>query len=168
MELLSITEIWKYFKWLPKFILRRLFTKKRLADLVIIDVMPRHQSVRVNLGEVALFDLRFQVINMTPFQIELDRAEIEFNCAGTRLKSQYIKKVEYQPGAIASLYIEGDIEPGKANQIAKQLNNNRSSISLHCEFNCPLHNFQKVQYNLEGVTPEFINANFRTKHESNA
>lgn len=161
MEFLSITEIWKYFKWLPGFILRRLFTKERLADLVIIDVQPRHQSVRANIGEVASYDIYFQVINMTPFQIELDRAEIEFNCAGTRLKSHYIKTTTYQPGEVASLHTEGDIDSAKADQIAKLYDKNSSSINLHCEFNCKLHNFTKSQHSLEGVNTEFINAQWR-------
>lgn len=161
MEFLSITEIWKYFKWLPGFILRRLFTKERLADLVIIDVQPRHQSVRTNLGEIASYDIYFQVINMTPFQIELDRAEIEFYCAGTRLKAQHIKKMTYHPGEISNLHIEGDITSEKANQIAKLYDKNSSSINIHCEFNCKLHDFTKSQHSLEGVNTEFINVQWR-------
>ena len=168
MEFLSVTEIWKYLKWLPGFILRRLFTKKRLADLVIIDIRPRHQSVTVNLGDVASFNIYFQVINMTPFEIELDRAEIEFNCAGIRLKSQHIKKTTYRPGEIATLYVEGDIDSAKANEIARHHDKNKSSINLHCEFNCQLHNFQKPQHNLEGVNTEFINTKWRNEQIENA
>ena len=97
MEYLSIIEIWKYFTWLPKFLMKRLFTKKRLADLVIIDIRPRHESVRVYLSNVSSYNIYFQIINMTPFQIELDRAQVDFSCVGTKLVSQYIKKETYQP-----------------------------------------------------------------------
>jgi len=161
MEILSITEIWKYFRWVPGFVMSRLFTKERLADLVLIDVKPRHESVRVNLGEVASYDLWFQVINMSPFPIELDRAEIIFSCIGTRLKTHYIKKTKYQPGEVSSLYINGDIDSDKADRIAKLYNKNTSSISLHCEFNCNLHDFTKTQDNLEGVNTIFINEQWR-------
>lgn len=92
MESLSIIEIWKYLKWLPKFILRKLFTKARLADLVLIDVQARHESVQANLGDIASYSIYFQIINMSPFDIELDRAEIEFLCAGVSVSTQYIKK----------------------------------------------------------------------------
>ena len=144
MEILSITEIWKYLKWLPGFILRLIFSKERLADLVIFDVKPRHQSVRVNLGEVATYDIYFQIINMSPFSIELDRAEIEFMCAGTQLKSQYIKKVEFSPGQIDTLYVSGEIESAKADQIARHYDVNGSYMNLHIEFGCKLHDFKKV------------------------
>ena len=163
MELLSITEIWKYFRWLPGFILRRLFTKRRLADLIIIDVQPRHQSVKVNLGDVASYDIYFQVINMSPFFIELDRAEIEFICAGTRLQSQYIKKVKFAPGGIATLYIPGDIDSAKADQIARHYKINDSYINLHVECNCKLHNFQKTQHNLDGVNVVYVNDSWRVE-----
>ena len=163
MELLSITEIWKYLKWLPGFILRRMFTKQRLADLVIIDVRPRHQSVRANLGDVASYDIYFQIINMSPFPIELDRAEIEYYCAGTQLKAQHIKKVSYAPGEIATLYISDEINEAKANQIARHFNKNDSRINLHLEFNCKLHDFTISQRSLEGVNTEFINSNWRVE-----
>ena len=58
MQLLSIVEIWKHLRWLPKFILRRIFSKERLCDLVLIDVQARHESVRVDLGEIELIGVR--------------------------------------------------------------------------------------------------------------
>ncbi len=161
MEFLSIVEIWKYLRWLPKFILRRMFTKERLADLVLIDVRARHEAVRVDLGDIASYDIYFQVINMTPFDIELDRAEMDFRCAGTIVSKQYIKKTIFKAGQVGSLYISGEVETPKAIQISRHFEQNRSSISLHVEFNCSLHNFTKVCNNLEGVNVHFMNAEWR-------
>ena len=163
MEYLSITEIWKYLTWLPRFVMKRLFSKKRLADLVIIDVRPRHESVRVYLSDVSSYNIYFQIINMTPFQIELDRAEVDFSCVGTKLVSQYIKKETYRPGEIATLYIQGDIESAKADQIALLHDKNPSYMHLHLEFNCKLHDFTKSQIHLDGVKPDFVNAEIRRK-----
>ena len=100
---------------------------------------------------------------MTPFQIELDRAEVDFNCVGTSLVSQHIKKITYRPGEIAVLHIKGDIGPAKADQIVQMHNINRSYLNLHFEFNCKLHNFVKTQYNLDEVNVEFINTESRRK-----
>jgi hypothetical protein len=105
---------------------------------------------------------------MTPFQIELDRAEIDFNCAGISLISQHIKKVTYCPGEIATLYIKGDIGSAKADQIARSYDKNRSYMDLHFEFNCKLHNFVKSQHNLDGVNTDFVNAEIRRKKLENA
>ena len=168
MDYLSITEIWKYLRWLPKFILRRLFSKQRLADLVLIDVQARHESVRVDLGEVSTYTIWFQIINMTPFEIELDRAEFDFMCTGAKITKQYIKKERFKAGQVASFFIEGEISSPKADQIARLHDQNRSSISLHCEFNCGLHDFSKTRNNLDGVNVHFINVQNRRQRLEHA
>ena len=161
MEYLSIVEIWKYLRWLPPFILRRVFSKERLSDLVLIDVKPRHESVRVDLGEVSTYTIWLQVINMSPFEIELDRAEFDFMCAGSKVTRQYIKKEVFKPGQMGALHVEGEISSAKADQIARFFDQNHSSITLHCEFNCRLHNFSKIRSNLDGVNVHFINVRNR-------
>jgi hypothetical protein len=168
MEISSIIEIWKYFRWLPKFILRKLFSQERLGDLVLIDVQARHEAVYANLGEIASYLICFQIINMSPFDVELDRAEIEFVCAGTAVSKQHIKKVAFKAGQIGTLLVKGEIETPKANQIVRHYKDNRSSISMHCEFNCSLHNFAKVCSNLEGVNVQFENAEWRKSTLENA
>lgn len=161
MEISSVIEIWKYLKWLPGFVLRKIFSKERMADLVLIDVKARHEAVRVNLGDIASCSIYFQVINMSPFDVELDRSEMDFLCAGTSVSKQYIKKTLFKSGEVGTLYITGEIEAPKANQMARLYKSNGSSISLHCEFNCKLHAFTKVCSNLDGVNVHFVNAEWR-------
>ena len=161
MEISSIIEIWKYLKWLPKFILRKLFSKERLADLVLIDVKARHEAVRADLGDIASYSINFQIINMSPFDVEIDRAEINFLCAGTSVSKQYIKKSSFKAGEVSGFNVTGEIETPKAIQMARHYKKNRSSISIHCEFNCSLHDFTKVCNSLEGVNVHFINAEWR-------
>ncbi len=166
LEILSIVEIWKYFRWLPKFILRRVFSKQRLADLVYIDLQARHTSAEVNLGEIAEQRLYFRVINMSPFDVELDRAEIDFNCAGVSIKTKHIKTQRFKAGEIGSLYISEEISSAKANQIARLYESNGSRIAIHAEFKCALQDFHKVLYNLEGVNVRFVNVQARTSVDS--
>jgi hypothetical protein len=161
VEISSIIEIWKYLKWLPKFFLRKLFSQERLSDLVLVDVQARQEGVRVNLGAIASYSIYFQIINMSPFDVELDRAEMEFLCAGTSVSKQYIRKTIFKAGEVGTLYVVGEIETAKAIQMARHYKDNRSSIFMHCEFNCSLHNFTKVCNNLEGVNVNFINAEWR-------
>lgn len=161
MDLLSIVEIWRYLNWLPKYFLRRIFTKERLADLVLMDVQARHEPVRANLGDIASYAICFQVINMSPFDVELDRAEIDFLCAGTTVSKQYIRKTVFKAGQAGTLHVSGEIDTAKAAQISRHHKDNKSSISLHCEFNCILHSFTKVRNNLEGVYVHFVNAEWR-------
>ena len=166
MEILSITEIWRWVRWVPKFILRRVFTQKRLADLVLLDVRARHDSVSVNLCEHPTCDIWFQLVNMTPYEIELKSAEFCLMCAGVEIKIQHIKRATFKSGAVANLHVKVDIPEGKANSIAKYVKDNRSSIDVHCDFSCSLHNFCKVAYNLEGVRVKYINESMRTPEKT--
>lgn len=157
MEFLTRLDIWRLLTWLPKWILRRKYSEQRMADLVTVDLRPRHNPVTVNLCSTPTYDLWFQIINMSPFEVELDRAQIEFTCAGTSLETSYIQRKKIKPGDISEILVTGDIHEGKADAITQRLGKNYSSISINMDFNCILHSFSKQCRNLEGVTPRFIN-----------
>lgn len=163
MEGLSITYVWKFLIWLPNFVLRKIFTKEHLADIILVDVRPRYDYATVNLGEVASFDLWLQIINMSPFEVELDRANIKFTCSGVSIKSSVLKKMILEPGKIEELYVTEAIPDGQANQIARHLDNHQSTVEMDAEFNCKLHPFSKSTGNLSGLRPRFLNDKIRTK-----
>ena len=161
MEGLSISSVWKVLNWLPPIILKRIFTKKRMGDLVLVDVRPRYDYATVNLGKVASFDLWLQMINLSPFNIELDRAELKFWCGGIIQKSSILKKYSLNSGQTLELYFSENISDDQATQIAQNLDNHQAAIELEIEFNCKLHNFSKSTGHLEGVRPRFINQDYR-------
>ena len=153
MEITSIIEIWKWFKWLPSFILRKIFNKARLADLVYIDIRPRNESFRVQLSEVSTYSVYFQIINMTPFDIELDRAEIKFNIAGSAIHYQHIKKYRLKSGQIGDLCISGNIDTSAASIIARLKDSNNCSLTMYALFKSSLHEFEKDNIYLSGINP---------------
>lgn len=157
METLARLDIWRFLIWSPKWILRLRYSNQRMADLLTVDLRPRHNPVTANLGTTPTYELWFQIINMSPFEVELDRAEIRFTCAGTSLDTRYIKRTTFKAGEIAEFQVQGDIPEGKANQIAQHHNNNASWISMDMDFNCKLHSFSKRSHRLEGVRTRFIN-----------
>ncbi|GMQ79372.1 MAG: hypothetical protein BMS9Abin02_1957 [Anaerolineae bacterium] len=160
--MISISAIWRFFTWLPSFILRKIFTKSRLADLILVDIRPRHENVTVNLGELASFQIWLQMINLSPFEIELDRAELEFQCGGAYQKSPRLKKMTIKSGEVVdNLYFTESIIESHANQIAKQLDSHQSSIEMNLEFNCKLHNFSKSTGRLSGINTRFVNEQTR-------
>ena len=165
METESWPGIWGYLTWLPKLFLRWKFSEERMADLVKIDICPRHENVRVDLGPIAMFQLWFQVSNQSPFEVELDRTQIEFQCAGTSLHVPYIKKIKVKAGGTEKFHVVGDIPDNKADQIAQYNDRNHSSISMDVYFNCRLHGFAKLYHRLDGVNPRFINEHVRLEKE---
>ena len=164
MEILAPLDIWRLLTWLPKGFLRRKYPEQRMADLVTVDLRPRHYPVTVNLCSTPTYDLWFQIINRSPFVVELDRARIEFTCAGTSLETSYIKRTKFKPGGILEILVTDDIPEGKADAIAQRHNQNPSFINMDMDFNCSLHSFSKQRHNLEGVMPHFLNQNTRSNN----
>ena len=158
IELTAISTLWKLFAWMPKFILRRMFTKEKLSNLIMFDVRPRYEYAHVDLGEVSKYTLWLQLTNLAPVAIELDRAEIVFGCAGAELKSSILKRDTIESGETMSIHVSGTLDSCNAAFIARTWGANNSYISANIEFNCVLHNFSKQTGRLEGVIPSFINA----------
>lgn len=145
------------FKWLIKW----KFTKDKLSEFVMFDIMPRNEPVMVDLGETPNFGLHFNITNQSPVDIELEQAEIEFVCVGVRLKSNYTKRRTIKPYKTEIMYVSESMNKGEAGKIEKRYKDDNSFISATLEFNCRLHNFSKHIPDLTGVKPEFINASNR-------
>lgn len=161
IETIPIQGLWKLLRALPSFILRWYFTPEKLAQLIYIDLRPRHDSTVVNLGQSATFSLCLQVINLSPFSVELDRASFRFWCGGSTLNASILKKKIITPGEIADLYLNEAIPEGLANQMAKQNESNRFSLDGNIEFNCKIRSFAKSIGHLDGINANVINAHQR-------
>ncbi|WP_036799522.1 hypothetical protein [Photobacterium marinum] len=157
MEGLSISTIWRLFKWLPGCVLKRIFTPEKLSKLIYVDLRPRHRQASMNLCEVPRFELYFQIINLSPFNVELDRAEVRFHCAGTISKTTSLMKKDLIPGQFESLYFDDAVHEGNANFISQNTDNLQPSVEIDMEFNCKLHNFSLKSGRLEGVNINLIN-----------
>lgn len=161
---IPIGSLWTLVKWFPPFFLKKFFSKSRLADLIYVDLRPRHESATVNLGESASFDIWLNLINLSPFDVELDRAEFRFYYCGVKIKSLVVKKQILRPGEINLLHVTEVFQDGQANQIARTCQSNSDSggsLSADIEFNCALHDFCKAIPSLDGIHPRLLNATQR-------
>lgn len=162
---IPIGSVWTAVRWLPAAILRRFFPKERLAALQYVDLMPRNESAMIDLGEAASFGIWLQLINLSPFTVELDRAEFVVWYGGTTLKAAVLRKQSMVPGQIQTLHLTDTITDGVANQIARQQDLNvgrlEGRVSGHIEFNCSLHSFRREIHDLSGIHIRTRNENAR-------
>ena len=162
MDSIAIAGIWRLLTWLPNFVLRRVFTQERLSELMLFDVRPRFDTSTVNLGSPASFDLWLQLINMSPFDVELDQALFKFYCHGVRFDIPVLEHMRFKSGEIKAFMIDGSINEEQAAQIARHLDSlNHASLSGVMEFNCTLHSFSKNCWQLNGIKPRMVNGNYR-------
>jgi hypothetical protein len=167
IETIPIQGLWRLLRVLPGFVLRWHFTPEKLAQLIYIDLRPRHDSALVDLGQSASFRLCLQAINLSPFSVELDRASFRFWCGGATLNASILKKQVIAPGEIVDLYLDDTIPDGYANQMAIQIKanrlvlDNRFALDGNIEFNCKIRSFAKSIGHLDGINVKVYNDQFR-------
>lgn len=155
---IPIQSIWPLLRHLPSWLLRRFFPREKLSKLIYIDVLPRHDSAVVDLGTTATFTLWFQAINLSPFEVELDRAEVQFWIGGAVLSAALLRRQRIAPGEIVSFHVKQPIPSDScAEQIARLYKGNRPAVSGRIEFNCALHPFSKDLGHLDGVHVDVMN-----------
>lgn len=164
VDISSIKGLWPILSrapWLVALVLRKYFTPTRLAGLVYVDLYPRHESARVDLGQVAGFQIHLHVINLSPVELELEQANFNFYCGGVRLESILVKKQRIAPGADTSLFLSGPISDGQANQIARLYRQNESSLDGNIEFKCAVRSFARAINRLDGIRLAVVNESQR-------
>lgn len=157
LEAIPVKTLWPFIKWLPRALLRHFFPEERLSGLIYIDLRPRHEAATVDLGPSANYTLWLQLINLSPFEVELDRAGFRLWAGGTILKSSILKKQRIRPGEITTLHVYDTIPDGHAGQIAENIEHNYFALEGDIEFTCSVRPFAKSMGHLDGIRPRIIN-----------
>ena len=164
IELISVQGLWPLVRrvpWLSALLARWYFTVDRLAGLVYVDLYPRHEAAHVDLGLVATFQLHLQIINLSPFELELEQANFHFWVGGVKLEVIVVKKQRIASGASTSLFLSGNLNDGQANQIAMHHKQNSASLDGNIEFKCRVSSFARQVPQLSGVQVVVINEKHR-------
>jgi hypothetical protein len=149
--------------WLPPFLLRWYYTPTRLAQLVYVDLMPRNESALLNLGPAATFRVAMQVINLSPFSVELDRAVIRLNCGTSPLEASNLERRTIRPGEVTAVYFQSVIADGHAEQIVQWSPDNSCGVDGVFEFNSRLHQFTRQVPHLSGIHFKRVNEHIRKR-----
>lgn len=161
IETIPIKSLWGLLRWLPGFLIRWHFSPEKLGKLIYADIQPRHESALINLGDSAYFTVYLQVINLSPFSVELDRASFRFWCGGVTLNASILKRQTIAPGEITSLYIHEAIPDGYAIQITKNHKGNLVALDGNIEFNSKVRSFAKNICHLDGISLRILNDHVR-------
>lgn len=158
---IPIQTIWTALRWLPGFLLQWYFTRDKMAQLIYCDLRPRHDPLTVDLGQPPTYTIWLQVINLSPFEIELDRASFQFWCDGSILNASILERKKIAPGEITSIVIRDVIPDSHANHIARNIENSQFALEGNIEFNSKITPFSKKLGHLDGIHPRVMNEQAR-------
>ena len=110
MESILRSVIWRFLRWLPSFVLRKIFSSGWLEKNIYIDIRPRHSSVELYLSNNPMVRVYLEVRNNTHFNIEIDRLIAKFIYGIEMATLNHFKRERLKPGEERSLYITGNID----------------------------------------------------------
>jgi len=151
--------------WAPGLLVRWRFPATRLAELLYIDVQPRNESVRLDLGEAANVRLVIQIINLSPFNLEVDRAQIRFVYGASSVTFNHLTRTKIAPASIVSLYLQEALPDSQASHIRRNWRGNQPRIEGTVEVNSDVRPFTKTLASLTGLHVSFNNLDARKAAE---
>jgi hypothetical protein len=149
---------------LPVILYKWYYTSERLSGLVYCDLFPRGESAEIDLGQLASARISLQIINLSPFPMEIDRAQLQMNLCGANIEFIQLRRTNIEPGAITQLFLNSTMQDSSANAIASSPDTTmRAWLNGALEINCKVRNFQKV-VGLPEIRPTVINIAARKLH----
>ncbi|MDB0510982.1 hypothetical protein LBW60_21675 [Ralstonia solanacearum] len=149
-------------RWFPGFLLRRKYSRERLAQDIYVEVRSRNDPLRIDLGESSVVTLWLEVRNQSIVDVELDRANCLLRIGNQIIGMIYLKRQQLAAGAAILIDLHRSLHAEQANQVARYITLNDVSLEGFMEFNCKLHPFTKNIGHLSGIRPTVINARHRS------
>ena len=164
MESILGSVIWRFFRWLPAFILKRIFFVEWMQKNIYIDIRPRHKSVEIRQPDDPGVTIYLDVRNTTHFNVEIDRVLLDFIYGGDIAHPQHFKREWLKPGESKTIFIRGSIDHTRMKNLAfhHQNNSDHCSLGVLAECNSKLHRFS-IEKTLEGIKPEIMNVHLLEK-----
>ena len=143
---------------IPNFILRWRFKEARVNSLIKIDVLSRGESIRLNLGELPDCQVWIQVVNHSPFDLDIENIKGELNYNGCRVSVELKHHIDVSKHSTNdSVLLEGKLNGEQANHCSKDNNSSHTSLTLRTRFITRLGVFKKQSGDLQCLHVHIMN-----------
>ena len=134
---------------LPAWAVRRWYPGERLADLLYVDLSPRHESIWMNFGSAPEIRVALQLINLSPFPCEIEQGRLALQCGGVSIGLNLLKRVKLAPAEVGGIYLVESLSDGQAKTIRMNWGSSSTSLSGSIEVGSSVNRFTK---NLQGMS----------------
>lgn len=152
MSLISLYSI------IPDFILRRLFKEARVNSFIRIDVRPRGEAIRLNLGELPDCQVWVQLVNHSPFDLDIENVMGELNYNGCRISVETKDHIDIlKHSSYNSILLEGALTGEQASHCSKNNKAPYTSLTLKTRIRTKFGVFKKHSGDLQYLHIHIIN-----------
>ncbi|MCO6414100.1 MAG: hypothetical protein J5I92_15280 [Thiogranum sp.] len=144
--------------YLPNFLLRRLFKPLSLETLVNIDLRPRGDSINMNLGELPAAKIWLQIINHSPFDIELANMTVELWCGAATVDLSRVESISIKAHSTNNdVLVKGALTGEQAEYCSRLTEGDYLGIRINASFKSPFASFSKDTGQMECLHVRTLN-----------
>lgn len=143
----------------PSAILRWRFKESRINSLINIDVRPRGDAIRLNLGELPDCQVWVQFVNHSPFDLDVESIKGELVYRGCKVSVETRDHIDISKHSSKdSILLEGVMTGEQAIHCSHEDKSNYSSLILRGRIRTKFGLFKKYTGDLQSLHIEIINA----------
>ncbi|MBK9132474.1 MAG: hypothetical protein IPM20_12675 [Gammaproteobacteria bacterium] len=132
-------------KLLGRFIpwsIRWLFPPARLSKLIKIQIAGQSRGIEYWAGDLPKIRVYLEVINLSPFVVEIDRIFGHFNLGSQVASFAYLRRAKVLSPSEVVVFIEADLSDNQIKYIRTNKDAvEKAGINLIAEFNCKVNDF---------------------------
>ncbi|MCU7875161.1 MAG: hypothetical protein KZQ91_20690 [Candidatus Thiodiazotropha sp. (ex Lucinoma borealis)] len=145
-----VSSIISLYSLVPNFILRYRFKETRINSFIKIDVRPRGESIRLNLGELPDCQIWVQLVNHSPFDLDIESIQGELNYNGCRVSVETRDHIDVSKhSSNGSILLEGTLTGEQAIHCSKENNTSYTSLTLRTRIGTTFGVFKKYSGDLQ-------------------
>ena len=146
------------YSFIPSFILKFRFTEIRVNSLIEFNVRSSDESIRLNLGELPDCQVWLQVINHSPFDLEIENIKGDLNHNGCRISIETMEHINIAKHSSSNAaLLEGTLTGEQANHCSKENKSSHTSLRLRSRIRTRFGVFKKHSGDMQYVNVYIIN-----------
>lgn len=143
---------------IPITILKWRFKEQRINSYIKIDIRPNGEAVRLNLGELPDCQIWIQLINHSPFNLDVESIKGELNYNGCRIDVQTKDHVDIEKhDTNDSILLEGKLTGDQAIHCSRENTTSFVTLTLRTRIRTRLGVFKKQSGDLQYFNVSLLN-----------
>ena len=140
-------------------IIKKYYTKQKLASMVEIKISSDHSGMTVDCSELPYASAWIDITNLTPFHVIVHEIDAEFYMSGRVVGTVKTYEKDICPSCEDRLFIRTDLNGNQVNYIKKHKNVDMPRLNIKMKLSCKLSPFEIIDRDISIKNIEFINCN---------
>jgi hypothetical protein len=140
-------------------IMRKYYTRQKLASMVEINVSSDHSGMTVNCSELPYASAWIDITNLTPFHVIVHEIDVEFYMSGRVVGAVKTYEQNICPSCEERLFIRTDLNGKQVDYIKRHKSFDMPRLNIKMKLSCKISPFEIIDRDISIKNIEFINCN---------